>query len=111
MVQIRSRMELYRLSKMSKCEKDLNLAECRNVSITLKLSLSELSMENKINLNITSPDSFFTCVSTLVSTAKSLHVSDGINLSNSLTVISKVHTNQFRFRTPVVPAPRRCARR
>src|SRR5215216_7690771 len=101
MVQIRSRMELYRLSKMSKCEKDLNLAECRNVSITLKLSLSELSIENKISLNITSPDSFFTCVSTLVSMAKSLNVSGGISLSNSLTVISKVHTNQFRFRTPV----------
>src|SRR5215212_875785 len=95
MVQIRSRMELYRLSKMSKCEKDLNLAECRNVSITLKLSLSEFNIENKINLNITSPESFCTCVSTLVSTANSLKVFAGINVNNSFTVIHKISNQGF----------------
>ena len=87
MLQILSLIELYFESNKSFSEHNLNFAELKNDSITLKLNLSLLSIENRISLNITSPVNFLTWKSTFVSTAKSSKVFAGISLSNSSTVI------------------------
>src|SRR4051812_16457805 len=42
-----------------------------------------------MSLNISSPESFFTWLSTLVSTAKRWKISSGMSLSSSFTVINK----------------------
>ena len=95
------RCHLYLPCKISYRVKALNCADCKYVSITLKLNFSELSIEKSISLNITSPDNFFTCSSTLVSTASSRKVSGGISLMSSPAVIKQNHSIN-RFRTLVV---------
>ena len=63
--------------------------EAKNVSITRKLGFSAFNIENKINLNITSPDNFLTCASTLVSTDSSSNIPSGINPKSSFAVIKQ----------------------
>ena len=53
------------------------------------IGFDAFDIENNINLKITSPDNFLTCVSTLVSTDSSSNISFGISPMSSFAVITQ----------------------